>query len=215
MPSTTKMTSASQARYNNTLFKNLIPIYDAVAIFLAPVRKRITKELKLPKNSKVLDVACGTGTQALLLAKHGYQVSGIDLSTAMIKEAKLKTGTKYSINFVRGDATKLPFKNKAFDASTISFGLHDMPENIRTKIIQEMKRVTKKGGRILIADYATPSDGIVAKIERPVSNLFESKYFESFMNIGLNHYLREAKLKKSKKAILLVGIAQLVTCINQ
>lgn len=206
--------SVNQTRYNNTLFKNLVPIYDTVAFFLGPVRKKILKELRLPKKSKILDVACGTGTQALLLAKHGYEVTGVDLSTAMLKRARLKTNKEYSVSFIRADATKLPFKNNTFNASTISFGLHDMPEEIRVKILREMKRVTKKRGRILIADYATPADGFLAKIERPISNIFESKYFDSFMEKGLNYYLTKAKLTRSKKAILLVGIAQLVTCIN-
>jgi len=215
MPSITKKMSVSQARYNNTLFKNLIPIYDTIAFFLGPVRKRILKNLRLPEHSKILDVACGTGTQALLLAKHGYQVTGVDLSTAMLKRARIKAGKKYPIRFVRADATKLPFKSGVFNASTISFGLHDMPEGIRVTVLREMKRVTKKGGRILIADYATPPDGILAKMERPISNIFESKYFDSFMKKGLNYYLAKAKIVRSEKTILLVGIAQLVICINR
>lgn len=215
MISKIKKITASQVRYNNQLFKNLIPIYDTVGIFLIPVRRRIVRDLKLSKQSRVLDVACGTGTQAILLAKKGYHVTGVDLSTAMLKKAKLKAGDNPNITFIRGDATKLPFKSKSFDASTISFGLHDMPENIRVPIIREMKRVTKTGGQILIADYATPSDGIVSKIERPISNLFESKYFESFMDTGLNFYLDKAKLLERKRAVLLMGIAQLVSCINR
>jgi len=206
--------STDQIQYNNQLFKNLIPIYDAVAVFLIPVRNKIIKELKLPKNSKVLDVACGTGTQALSLAKKNYEVTGIDLSSVMLKRAQEKMDNKYPVHFILGDATKLPFKSHVFDASIISFGLHDMPESIRTKVLQEMKRVTKKHGRILVADYATPTDGFLAEIERPISNLFESKYFESFMKTGLNPYLQRAKLVVKKRIILLTGIAQLVICKN-
>ncbi len=206
--------SVSQTRYNNKLFKNLIPIYDSVAIFLAPVRKQIVKELKLPKYYEVLDVACGTGTQALLLAENGHKVAGIDLSSIMLKQAKLRAKKNPNISLIRGDATKIPFKSGTFDATTISFGLHDMPEGIRTKILKEMKRVTKKNGLILIADYSTPSDGIIAKIERPISNLFESKYFDSFMKTGLNAYIKKAELVQKKKQTLLFGIAQIISCVN-
>lgn len=214
MSSAIKETSASQKRYNNKLFKRLIRIYDPIATFLAPVRNRIVKDLRLPEHAHILDVACGTGTQALLLAKQDYQVVGIDLSREMLARAKSKIGKERHVRFVQGDATKLPFKNKTFDASTISFGLHDMPENVRTKVLREMKRVTKRGGRILIADYATPPDGILAKIERPISNLFESKYFDSFMRTGLNYYLKKAGLVQKRKVTLLMGIAQLVICMN-
>ncbi len=210
--------STSQARYNNSLFKNLIPVYDTVAFFLGPVRTAILNDLALPKHSTVLDVACGTGTQAILLSEHEYDVTGIDLSSAMLKQAKLKAKnpalSSAGLRFIKGDATKLPFEDNTFDASTISFGLHDMPEEIRVNVLAEMKRVTKKHGKILVADYATPADGILAKLERPISNIFESKYFDSFMSTGLDKYISDAKLVQKKKDILLMGIAQLITCIK-
>jgi ubiquinone/menaquinone biosynthesis C-methylase UbiE len=106
----------------------------------------------------------------------------------------------------------MPFRDESFDVTIISFALHDMPENIRAKVLREMKRVTKMGGKILVADYAAPPDGLVPRVGHRISNLFESKYYASFMKAGLNKYLTQAGLKPRRRYALLMGIAQLAVC---
>jgi demethylmenaquinone methyltransferase/2-methoxy-6-polyprenyl-1,4-benzoquinol methylase len=58
------------------------------------------------------------------------------------------------IDFVAGDATNLPFADNSFDASTISFGLRNVNEPRRA--LEEMLRVTKPGGRLVIAEFSQP-----------------------------------------------------------
>ena len=208
------MKTEDYKEYNEHLFERLVSIYDTAALVLIPIRKRIGILLKEAGSKNILDVACGTGTQAISLAEEGFQVTGIDLSTAMLKRAEMKANKIHKIRFLCEDATQMRFKDGSFDATTISFALHDMPHEIRTKVLKEMERVTKKGGHIIIADYATPSDGFVPKIEHHISNLFESKYYESFMEKGLNSYLVQAGLKPDAREILMIGIAQIVVCIK-
>jgi ubiquinone/menaquinone biosynthesis C-methylase UbiE len=208
-------TTKEQARYNNKLFQDLIKIYHAVTIVLLPVRRRIVALLKLHQHARVLEVACGTGTQALILAKEDYLVTGIDLSQAMLKVARSKAGKECHVTFVEGDAAAMPFPKGSFDAALVSFGLHDMPEALRVRVLKEMKRVTKKDGKIIIADYATPSDGLLPRAERRISNLFESIYYDSWMETGLAAYLTKAKMVPVKKEKLLFGVAQIVVCLNQ
>lgn len=214
MPRAKATTSASEARYNDRLFQSLIRIYDPVTVVLLPVRKRILAMLGLPRHARVLDVASGTGTQALMLAHEDYLVTGLDLSKAMLKRAREKSAHECHVEFIHGDATRMPFKRGSFDASVVSFGLHDMPEELRVRVIKEMMRVTKKGAPIIIADYATPADGIVRRTERRISNLFESVYYDSFMETGLSRYLVAAGLRAARREVLLFGIAQVVRCKN-
>ncbi len=74
-------------------FYNLVaPFYDIlVGPFLRPARKDIVRGAKAEKCRRILDVACGTGEQAIMLAKAGIEVTGIDLSPAMLGVARDKS----------------------------------------------------------------------------------------------------------------------------
>lgn len=77
----------------------------------------ILEELKLPPGSHILDVGCGTGRHAVELARRGYQVTGVDISSGMLAEAKKgaqKAGVK--IDWIHVDATKFT-STKLFDAA--------------------------------------------------------------------------------------------------
>jgi demethylmenaquinone methyltransferase/2-methoxy-6-polyprenyl-1,4-benzoquinol methylase len=100
---------------------------------------------------RVLDVACGTGTSAYALARAGATVVGLDFSPGMIEEGRRKHP---QIEFVEGDAEKLPFGDDEFDAVTVSFGLRNV-ENPKTALA-EMYRVLKPGGRLVVCEFSRP-----------------------------------------------------------
>jgi ubiquinone/menaquinone biosynthesis C-methylase UbiE len=205
--------SEEEVSYNNSLFEKLLPIYDTAALVLTPVRRAIPELLHLPTGTHVVDVACGTGTQAKLLAEHGYRVTGIDLSPAMLKQAEEKMG-ELDVKFICCDAARTGCANHCFDAAIISFSLHDMPPELRMGVLKEMRRITKAGGVILVADYALPAESLLAALEKPISNLFESKYFPSFMETGIEYYLKQVGLKTEEKISVLGGIGEVVRCTN-
>lgn len=103
---------------------------------------------------RILDLAAGTGTSSVALAKSGAHVVAADFSPGMIEVGKAKHGSNPLIEFVQADATKLPFADNSFDAVTMSFGLRNVvqPE----KALSELFRVTKQGGRIVICEFSTP-----------------------------------------------------------
>ncbi|MFP3632288.1 class I SAM-dependent methyltransferase, partial [Burkholderia sp. SIMBA_045] len=74
-----------------------------------------------------------------------------DFSLGMLKVGKRR---RPDIDFIAGDATNLPFADNSFDASTISFGLRNVVEP--RKALEEMLRVTKPGGRLVIAEFSHP-----------------------------------------------------------
>ena len=93
---------------------------------------------------RILDLAAGTGTSSVALAKSGAEVVAVDFSQGMIDVGRKRHP---SITFVLADATQLPFRDGEFDAVTISFGLRNIEDP--KKALAEMYRVTKPGGRLV------------------------------------------------------------------
>ncbi len=102
-------------------------------------------------SERILDIAAGTGTSSVALAKSGAEVVALDFSAGMVEEGRRRHP---DLQFVQGDAEKLPFADAEFDAVTISFGLRNVqhPE----VALAEMHRVLKLGGRVVICEFSRP-----------------------------------------------------------
>lgn len=103
---------------------------------------------------RVLDVAAGTGTMSAMFAEDGANVTALDFSSGMLAEARRRHGDDERIEFVQGDATRLPFDDAAFDATTVSFGIRNFNDPLAA--LREMRRVTKPGGRIVVCEFSKP-----------------------------------------------------------
>ncbi len=107
---------------------------------------------------RVLDVACGTGLLGRLLcdAEPGRSVTGVDLSPAMIEQARrLSAGYDPSrLRFEQADAENLAFPNGSFDAVVNTLSLHHFPNP--GVALAQFRRLTREGGRVIIVDVATP-----------------------------------------------------------
>jgi ubiquinone/menaquinone biosynthesis C-methylase UbiE len=109
-----------------------------------------------PKGCKMLDIGCGTGRTTLPLHKMGYDIVGVDITPAMIKMAKgIARKKKLKIKYEVGDATKLRFKAKTFDAVIFSFnGIMQIPCRAeRQKAFDEIARVLKPGGHFIFSTH--------------------------------------------------------------
>ena len=133
-------------------YKKIAKTYDRYVEPSVAVIRQIGITMYNPKDGMhVLDVGCGTGTNLLLYHEAGCNVFGIDLSPAMVGVAQKKLGDRAEIRI--GDASKMPYSDDSFDLVTGVFTLHEMPNQIRPAVIDEMTRVVKHGGRILLIDY--------------------------------------------------------------
>jgi len=200
--------------YNIRLFKRYAPIYDFIDIIIGHLRERTVSLVDLQDGMRVLDIACGTGAQALAFAKRGCSVVGIDLSPAMLTKARRKLKGE-DITFILGDACNISYEDSSFDVSVISFGLHDMPEEIGLAVLKEMQRTTKPGGSILIVDYDRPKNRLIAFLAHHIVQLWESRYYEHFTKVGLKHYLDQVGLLMEKRESYLFGKTQIVLCRNE
>lgn len=120
-----------------------------------------------------------------------------------------KCSKNLDLSFEQADAAHLFFKNNEFDVASISFALHDMPYEDEIKVLQEMKRVTKPNGHILIVDYNEPRNHWAAKLAFPLVKAFESTNWLPFINRGLESLLQEVNLRVSRR-ITYLGVIQIV-----
>lgn len=125
--------------------------------------------LDLPKGSSVLDIGCGMGRHALALSEAGYEVTGVDLSNVLLKEALSHDG-EGRVCWKQGDMRALPFAEGSFEATVnlfTSFGYFTLEEDNQL-VLREIRRVLKEGGTFLIdflnAEYVARN--LVARSER-------------------------------------------------
>ncbi|MET8430860.1 MULTISPECIES: demethylmenaquinone methyltransferase [unclassified Nocardia] len=108
------------------------------------------KALGLRPGERVLDLAAGTGVSTVDLAKSGAWVLAADFSQGM-----LSAGRHRNVPMVAADAMALPFADDSFDAVTIAYGLRNVADP--DLALREMLRVTKPGGRLVVAEFSTPT----------------------------------------------------------
>ena len=117
------------------------------------------KNINFKNNMKILDCATGTGDLAIKIKDYDKEsiVYALDFSPSMLGIAKAKDN-KNKIHFINGDILHLPFKDNSFNAITISFGIRNV-DNIYLAL-NEMARVTKPGGKIIILEFGQPKNFI-------------------------------------------------------
>jgi ubiquinone/menaquinone biosynthesis C-methylase UbiE len=129
---------------------------------------------QLDETSRVLDIGCGPGSTACLIAEqYGSQVHGIDISEVMIAKAKERArrqGLMDMVEFRVGDAFELPFEDDSFDAAIVESVLTPLPGD-KKQALAEMVRVVRPGGRIGVnestVDPSAPPDLLALFAEHP------------------------------------------------
>ena len=115
----------------------------------------------LRRGARMLDVACGTGNLAVIAARQGCVVSGIDIASNLVAQARARAvGERLDVDFTEADAEALPFDDEQFDLVVSMFGVMFTP---RPEVAAaEMQRVTKPGGQIALANWT--SEGFIGKM---------------------------------------------------
>ena len=131
--------------------------------------RRMTIDLALLKPGEaVLDVGCGTGGVTLPARQRvgaAGKAAGIDPAAEMIAVARQKAQRKgLEIDFRVGVIEALPYPDASFDAVTSSLMMHHLPQHLQVKGLAEIYRVLKPGGRLLIADMASPKSSTSQRV---------------------------------------------------
>jgi SAM-dependent methyltransferase len=134
--------------------------FGQIATFTADEGESFIQRIGIAKGAKVLDVACGTGNTAIPAAQAGAVVTGIDIATNLLAQARKRAAVEQlDIHFEEGDAEALPYADYAFDVVVTMFGAMFAPRPER--VAAELIRVCKPGGKIAMANW-TPQ-GFVGK----------------------------------------------------
>ncbi len=155
------------------MFAGVAPRYDLLNRLLSARRdvawrRQAAAALGLARGSRVLDLCCGTGDQALAARREGYEVVAADFCLPMLALARAKYSTVLSAKKRRpesdnhrpaglaGDALRLPFPDASFDGATASFGLRNVAD--LDAALRETARVLRPGGRIAFLEAAAPDN---------------------------------------------------------
>lgn len=133
------------------------------------------------EDQRILEVACGTGRFTVMLAELGADVVGLDISGAMLSQGQQKAhdaGVANSVEFMRGDASRLPFPDDYFDTvfAMRFFHLADRP----VTFLRELKRVTK--GSVFFDTFNLRSTRVIYNWLLPMgSRLYSRRDVESLL----------------------------------
>lgn len=135
--------------------------YDYFSRFIESSAVEFLARLPLNAGDRVLDVACGSGQLALLAARKGAKVTGVDISTNWLEAARVRaTSEGLDAKFDEGDAEELPYDAEAFDLVTTIYGTMFAPRPDR--VARELVRVCRRGGSIGMANWT--KEGFVGRM---------------------------------------------------
>lgn len=159
------------------LFDRIAPRYDQMNQDMSFGLHQVWKHMAVSwsgaaEGMHCLDVCCGSGDLALLLAQkvgETGQVTGADFAVEQLAIAAQKAAQKNPylqdrLTWTEADALDLPFEADSFDAATMAYGLRnltDIPQGLR-----ELHRVTKPGANVAILDFHTPTNPLVNQFQR-------------------------------------------------
>jgi ubiquinone/menaquinone biosynthesis C-methylase UbiE len=179
-------------------------VYDLLApLMMLGQEKRLGQKvitlLDLGGGEKILDIGCGTGTLTIEIAKHLTQkdslVVGLDAAPKMIAAAHKKS-LAHNCPHIRFDvavAEKLPYEAKCFDAVISTFFFHHINYDLKKQSLLEIRRVLKKGGRVIIVDVDTPTSlfgrlcawsGYVLFRQNEIKENIKGKLRQAFIDTG-------------------------------
>jgi 2-polyprenyl-3-methyl-5-hydroxy-6-metoxy-1,4-benzoquinol methylase len=142
--------------------------FGQIATFVSGEEEDFVARLKFKPGTRLLDVACGTGNSAIPAARTGAKVTGVDIATNLLEQARKRAAAEQlDIHFEEGDAEELSFADHSFDAVVSIFGAMFAPRPER--VAAEFLRVCKSGGMIAMANWT--SQGFVAKTNHLVAKL--------------------------------------------
>ncbi len=117
-------------------------------------RRAVVAACDARPGQRVLDIAAGTGTSSEPFADSGVDVVPADFSLGMLRVGHRR---RSDLGFTAADAMRLPFADDSFDVVTMSFGLRNVADP--STALREFLRVTKPGGRLVVCEFSTPTNG--------------------------------------------------------
>jgi demethylmenaquinone methyltransferase/2-methoxy-6-polyprenyl-1,4-benzoquinol methylase len=216
---------AAKVRAVDDMFDRIAPRYDLLNRMLTfgmdvGWRRRTVAALGLPRRSRILDVACGTGDLCRELQSSGYEAIGVDRSAGMLGAART------SAPLVRGDGLFLPFADSSIDGIVCGFALRNFAD--LGSFFADCGRVLRDGGRVALLEVSVPANPALrlghsmyfGRVVPLVGGLLSDRAAYQYLPKSVAYLPEEADLLRmledagfpdARRTSLSVGIAQLLT----
>lgn len=126
--------------------------YDYFSRFMESSAVQFLDRLGVPGGASLLDVACGSGQLALMAARRGARVTGVDIATNLVLAARGRAGAEHlDARFDEGDAEDLPYADASFDVVATLYGAMFAPRP--DVVASELLRVCRPGGTVAMANW--------------------------------------------------------------
>jgi phosphatidylethanolamine/phosphatidyl-N-methylethanolamine N-methyltransferase len=188
-------------------------VYDKVfgRVFQAS-REAVVRNLKVAHGEKVLEVGVGTGL-CLPLYPGNCDITGIDVSEGMLEQAQARV-TELGLNNVtlmQMDAGEMTFPDSSFDLVIAAYVVTAVPDY--RKLMSEMVRVSRPGGRIVLLNHFTQDSPIIAAVEKAISPICTRIGFRTDLSVDqvINGW---PLVKERDQRVKPLGMWHVVECIN-
>lgn len=178
-------------------------------------RRKFVVTAGLKDTDQVLDICCGTGSTTAIIAEEVNQgkIIGVDLSPDMLAVARNKVPAQW-VGFERASVDALPFGDNSFDAVFCSYGLHEIPREIRAGALKEVFRVLKPGGKFLTVDYSLPRHFPARQAISVFVRVFEHDTAYRMMKGDLAGEVAESGLRVISRKEALGGMFQIIESVK-
>jgi len=158
-------------------YRRYAPVYDLLfGPLFEPGRRRLVQALNFRPGEEVLEVGVGTGLSLRYYPSH-VRVTGIDLSPHMLARAsvQVRRHSLRNVALMAMDVQRLSFPDASFDKVTAMYVASVVPDP--AEMMQELERVCRPGGEVVVVNHFSRGNGMVARIERGLAPLARSLGF--------------------------------------
>ncbi|MFM8551405.1 MAG: class I SAM-dependent methyltransferase [Nitrospiraceae bacterium] len=196
------------------VYSNYAGVYDQIfGRIFHESRESTVRRLSVAHGERILEVGVGTGL-ALPLYPHHCRVVGIDLSASMLAKAReqVRRHGLTHVELSRMDAGQMEFPDDSFDTVMAAYVVTAVPDY--RKVVTEMIRVCRPGGRIIMLNHFSNGNKLIAAVEKAISPLCKRIGFRT--DLSLNHVLEGTSLLVARKEkVNPLRFWHLVECVNR
>jgi phosphatidylethanolamine/phosphatidyl-N-methylethanolamine N-methyltransferase len=194
------------------VYSSYAGVYDRIFRVFNESREAVVSNLNIRPGDRVLEVGVGTGLCLPMYPPH-CSVTAIDLSDAMLEKAaqRVKQEGLKNVHLERMDAGNMTFADDSFDVIIAAYVVTAVPDY--RKLMSEMIRVSRAGGRLVLLNHFTQDSPIIAAVEKAISPICVKLGFRTDLSVDqvINGW---PLIKDRDEKVKPLGMWHVVECVN-
>ena len=194
------------------VYSSYAGVYDRIFRVFNESREAVVSNLNIRPGDRVLEVGVGTGLCLPMYPSH-CSVTAIDLSEAMLEKAaqRVKEEGLTNVRLERMDAGEMTFPDDSFDVVIAAYVVTAVPDY--RKLMSEMIRVSRSGGRLVLLNHFTQDSPIIAAVEKAISPICVKLGFRT--DLSVDEVIDGWPLIKDRdEKVKPLGMWHVVECVN-